>query len=229
MGYFGFLSLNLKAIFEAYQKNMTALAKANQVALDAFSTLMERQSALWHATAEECSRGVNDVMAAASLEEKARLQADTARHAYDSTVARIGDLYEVATKAQVAAADILNTRLAEALEECKVLFAAQAESAATAETVVHIAAPVAPAEPAATEFVEADGVTEEAAAPSAAETDTAETSVEAAPVATSPEAIEEPADDEDNEAPTAPRRSPKPRGPRTGSGGKAARRPPSRG
>jgi phasin family protein len=229
LGYFGFLSLSLKAVFEAYQKNMAALAKANQVALDAFSTLMERQGALWSATAEECSRGVNDVLAAASVEEKARRQADTARQAYDTTVARLGDLYEVATKAQVATADILNTRLAEALEECQALFATHAESAPTPDTVARIAAPAAPIEPAAPEPVAAEEVAAEPAMPFAAETDMAETSTEAEPVATAPEAaatIEDSGEDEDNEPPTAPRRgAPKPRAPRTSPGGKSARRP----
>jgi phasin family protein len=238
LGYFGFLSLSLKAVFEAYQKNMAALAKANQVTLDAFGTLVERHSALWNATAEECSRGVNDVLAAASLEEKARRQADTARHAYDTTVARLGDLYEVATKAQVATADILNTRLAEALEECQALFAAPAEGASTPDTIVRIAAPVAPIDPAATEPVAAEVAPAEPAMPSVAETDPFETSVEAEPITTSPittgpittgidsgATIEEPAEDEDNEPPTAPKRGPKPRSPRTGSGAKSARRP----
>jgi phasin family protein len=221
--YVSLAPLNLKTLLEAYEKNVAALSKANQAAFEGLTTLIQRQAILFSTTADECGRGMNDVLAAASLEEKARRQADTARHTYESTVARFGELYEIATKAQFAAVDILNARLTEALDEFKVLFAAPAEpapapveeaNAIVAEPVEIVAAPVEPApEPTA----EPDLVNPE-------------------PVATTAEPlaqIEEPAEDDDPDDPIAPRptRRPAPRTPRTSgpSGTKAARRPRSGG
>src|SRR5262245_21501616 len=111
--------LSIDKLLEASQKNVAALASANQAAFDGLTTLAERQTALLNETAEECSRGMNDVLAAASLEEKTRRQADTARHAYESALGRFGELYEIAMKAHIAAAEILNARLTEALDELK--------------------------------------------------------------------------------------------------------------
>src|ERR1044071_7867985 len=81
-GPFKLPSLNFEALLMAYQKNLAALARANQAAFDGLTTLAERQGIALNATPDECSRGMSDVWAAASLKEKARRQADTARHAY---------------------------------------------------------------------------------------------------------------------------------------------------
>jgi phasin family protein len=156
---------------------------------------------------------MNDMLAAASLEEKARRQADTTRHAYESTLARFGNLYEIATKAQMAAADILNARLAEAMDEFKVLFAAPAEpEAAPAEELAAVAArPVA--------------VTVEAEQESAPVADPDPVDME--PTATIAEPIAEPrAEEEESDDPIAPKPA-RPRGARTTgpSGGRSARRP----
>jgi phasin family protein len=216
--YFSWMSFGVKTLLEGYQKNVTALSEANRVAFDGLTTLLQRQGTLLNATADDCSRGMNDILAAASLEEKARRQADSARHAYESTVDRFGELYEIAMKAQFAAADILNARLAEALDELKTLFARPVESAtdtaaAAREVIVESVAMTTPAEPAAAD-----------AASSPLDTDPVATMAE--PVARTEDTVED--EEADPPVPRAPSPKGTPRGPRT-PGVRASRRPPSRG
>jgi phasin family protein len=245
--YFSWASLSLKTLLEAHHKNLAAFAHANQVAYDGLTAVVQGQANLFNTTAEECSRNFNDVLAAASLDEKARRQADTARHAYESSLTRFGELYEIAAKAQVAATDILTARLAEALEELRSVFVGPVEpapetAAAPVDAVVESLAPVAvraapleaePVEPAPAEHAPDDPALAEAAPEPAAEANTVEISMDPEPVATSaepPAASEDPTDDDEADAPVAPKRTTRPRGPRTpGSGAKSARRPPSRG
>jgi phasin family protein len=209
--------LSFDKLFEAYQKNLAALAHANQAAFDGFSTLAQRQAALLNETAEECSRGMNDVLAAASLEEKTRRQADSARHAYESTFSRFGELCEIAMKAHMAAAEILNARLTDALDELKGLFVVPAEP----EPAPTGAPGPAVAEPLAITAVTVEAVPMAEPAP-----------IDIEPLATIAEAIvqsEERVEDEDADDPIAPNPA-KPRSPRTagGSSARSARRPPSR-
>jgi phasin family protein len=219
--HFRFVPLSLDTLFEAYRKNLAALSSANQAAFDGITTMIQRQSILFNAAADDYSRGVNDVLAAASLEEKARRQADTARHAYESTFARFGELYEIATKAHLAAADILNARLTEAMDEFKALFAATAESEAAP-----VEQPAALVAPPVEITVEAEPVSAPAADPAPVDMEPAATIAE--PIVQS----EEPAEDEEPEDLIAPKPTKTtPRGSRTtgASGGRSARRPPSRG
>lgn len=204
-------SLSLQTLLDACQKNLTALSRANQVAFEGLATLMQRQATLLNATVEDCSRGMNDFLVAASPEAKASRQADTARHAYESTAVHLREFYEIATRTQTAAAEILNARLAEGLDEIRVLFAAPVErNPADAKPVAVIVEPV----PAS----EQGSVTAEVVA---------ETVVEAATPADAPAPVVEEAVEEDEaEMPSAPRRT-RPRSPRStgGSGYRADRRP----
>jgi phasin family protein len=236
--YFSWASLNVATLLEIYQRNMAALANANQVAFDGLTTLMQRQATLFNATIEDCSRGMNDVLAAASMEAKASRQADTARHSYESAAARFRELYEIAAKAHADAADILSARLTEALGELKVLFAAplaetEAPAAEQSPALIETTATVVePPEPAPAPTTEASVIE---AAP--AETAPAETVHEIASPAEPASAVdepgpgsaelaaspEEPVEDDEPETSTTARRTAKPRSPRTPGG--SGRRP----
>ncbi len=131
-------SFNVEALLETHRKNAAALSAAHQIAFDSLKALAQRQSELIKATVDDYSRVANDVLTAVSLEERAAKQADAARHAYVATVSNVRELSDMALKANVAAADILNARVTEAFDEVKALFAAPLAAAPVA-----LAAPVA--------------------------------------------------------------------------------------
>lgn len=138
-------SLNVEAMLETHRKNAAALTTANQVAFDGLKALAERQGELIKTTVDDYSKVASDVLAAASFEERATKQADAVRQIYASTVARFRELSDIALKANVATADILNARVTEAFDEFKALFAAPvaAASAAIAAPIAVVAEPVA--------------------------------------------------------------------------------------
>lgn len=140
-------ALGFEALLEAHRKNAAAFANASQVAFDGLKTLAQRQGDLFKTTVDDCSNVTNDVLGAASFEEKATKQADAARQIYLSNVARLRELSDIAVKANVTAADILNARVTQALDEFRALFAAPlAEPAAVVEDAVLVGDAVVPAE-----------------------------------------------------------------------------------
>src|SRR5262245_37558855 len=100
-------SLKIGELLEVQRKNASALTDANQVLFDGLTTLAQRHGELFKATVNDCSKVTYDVLAGASLAERATKQADAARHIYSSSVAYLGELSDIAVKTNVTAVDIL--------------------------------------------------------------------------------------------------------------------------
>ena len=165
--------VSIDKLLEVHRKNTDALASANQVAFDGLRSLLERQGDLLKTTVDEYTRVASDVLASRTIEEGATKQADAARSGYDLTLARLRELGDIATKASVAAVDILTARVTESFDELKTLFAAPVDPAAAA-----IAAPPPVIdEPVAEEPVAAAEETEDTT-----RTEQLDTSVEPEPV-----------------------------------------------
>jgi phasin family protein len=118
-----FPSLNIEALLEVHRKNAAALTKANQVVFDGLKTLAQRERDLFKSTVDDYTKVTSDVLAGASVEERATKQADGARHIYASSVARFLELSDIAVKTNVSAVDILNARVTEVFDEFRALFA----------------------------------------------------------------------------------------------------------
>jgi phasin family protein len=116
--------LNVTALLELQRKNAVALTAANQIACDGLTRLAERQGDLIRSTVDDCGKATSDVLlAATSLEEKATRQTDAARQIYASAVAGFRELSDIAVRANLAAVDVLNARIAEAFDDFKALIA----------------------------------------------------------------------------------------------------------
>jgi phasin family protein len=141
-------ALNIEALLELQRKNAAALTSANKAVFDGLKTLAQRQADLFKTTLDDCSKATSDVLGGTSFEERATKQADTARHMYVSTVGHLRELSDIAVKANVAAADILNARATEAFDELKALFATPAAPTGTARAAPTpaIGGPIAVAE-----------------------------------------------------------------------------------
>jgi phasin family protein len=159
-------SVGIEMLLETHRKNAAAWTNASDVAFDALSTLAERQCDLLKTTVDQYGKVARDVMASQSLAERATRHADAVRHICDSTVIGFRDLGDIATKANVDAADILSARLNEGFDELKVLFGvpvsrapASATLPATLTSVGLPDKPTKPTLPTAIEPVEAKEVT----------------------------------------------------------------------
>jgi phasin family protein len=123
---------DIEVLFEAYRKNAVAVTSANQIALEGLQSLAQRQGELLSSTVDHCSTVAKEVLAAPSFAERATRQADATGEVYRSAVARFIELYDIATRANVRAVDILSARLTEGLQEFGALLAAPSGSASTA-------------------------------------------------------------------------------------------------
>jgi phasin family protein len=130
--WFALPSLNIEALGEANRKNAAAVSRANQAVFDGLNTLAQRHADLFKTTLDDCSKLGSDVLASASLDDRVMKQADAARQICHSTVAHLRELSDIAVKANVAATDILNARVAEAFDEFRALFAAPVAPSAVA-------------------------------------------------------------------------------------------------
>jgi phasin family protein len=113
-------SFKMDTLFEMHRKNADAVVSANYVVLDGLNRLAQRQGELFAATVNDYTKVTRDVLAGASLEEKASSQ-DAVRHVYASSVASLRELSDIAVNTNVTVADILTNRVKEAFDEFGVL------------------------------------------------------------------------------------------------------------
>ena len=150
------LPVSIETLLETHRKNAAAWKNASDVAFDALSTFAGRQRDLLKMTVDEYGKVAQDVMASQSLTERTTRHADAVRHICDSTVIGFRDLGDIATKANVDAADILSARINEGFDELKVLFGVPLSRAPASATLP--ATPTDAMLPATTEPVEAQKV-----------------------------------------------------------------------
>jgi phasin family protein len=121
-------SRNIEALREAHQKNAAALTNANRAILDGLNTVAQHQAEFIQSRMDDYRKVTTEVLASTSIQEGAAKQADTNGHVYRSSVGHTRQLLDIAVGANVSAVDILNTRVAEAFDELKSVFAPAAGS-----------------------------------------------------------------------------------------------------
>ena len=124
-GEFKLPTVNVESVVETARKNFAAMTTANTAAVEAIKTIAQRQGDMVRAAMEEFSRHGSDVMAAATVEEKAVKQIDFAKKAYETAISNAKELGEMVGKSQSEAFDALSARVAELTEEVKAALAAK--------------------------------------------------------------------------------------------------------
>ncbi|MFO1161337.1 MAG: phasin family protein [Reyranellaceae bacterium] len=137
-------TLTVATLLEAQHKNAAALANANQAVFDGLKSFVHRQGFLFTASVDTYTRVTGDLTSAESFEERAAKQADAARDAYVSIVARFRELSDIVIEANATAMSIVSARIIEALGEWKALFAPPAAATATTTSEAAASATAAP-------------------------------------------------------------------------------------
>ena len=122
-GEFKLPTVNVESVVETARKNFAAMTTANTAAVEAIKTIAQRQGDMVRAAMEEFSRHGSDVMAAATVEEKAVKQIDFAKKSYETALANSKDLAGMVGKSQTEAFEALSARVAELTEEVKAAIA----------------------------------------------------------------------------------------------------------
>jgi phasin family protein len=118
---FKFPGVDVESVLAAQRKNVEALTAANQLALEGFQAVVRRQGEILRQTLEEAGSLVGQLTAAGSPEEKVAKQAELVKTAFEKALANAKELAELVAKSNSEAADVINKRVSESLEELKVL------------------------------------------------------------------------------------------------------------
>ena len=107
------------ALFEAQRKNIEALTTANKVAFEGAQALAQRQAEITRQAVEEMGKAFQHFANGGSPELKLAKQAELMKESYEAALANLRELAEMGAKSQAEAADVLNKRFTESLDEFK--------------------------------------------------------------------------------------------------------------
>ncbi len=114
---------NVVTVVETARKNFTALTTANTAAVETMKTIAQRQGDMVRAALEDFSKHGSEVLAAATVEEKAIKQIDFMKKSYETAFANTKELADLYSKSQADALAALSLRVSELTEEVKAAIA----------------------------------------------------------------------------------------------------------
>ncbi len=109
--------LDAQALVASQKRNFEALALANKIALEGAQAVMQRQAEIVRQGVEEASKAFSDMNAAGTPQDQIAKQADLVKGAYESALANVRELTEMANKANVEATELLSSRVSESFGE----------------------------------------------------------------------------------------------------------------
>ena len=122
-GEFKLPTVNVETFVETARKNFATMTSVNTSAVESFKTIAQRQGDMVRAAMEDFSKHGSEVLAAATVEEKAAKQIDFMKKTYESAITNSKELAELYTKGQTDAVTALSARVAELTEEVKAAIA----------------------------------------------------------------------------------------------------------
>ena len=122
-GEFKLPTVNVETFVETARKNFATMTSLNTAAVEQMKTIAQRQGDMVRAAMEDFSKHGSEVLAAATVEEKAAKQIDFLKKSYDSAITNTKELADLYTKGQTEAVTALSARVAELTEEVKAALA----------------------------------------------------------------------------------------------------------
>lgn len=122
-GEFKLPTMNVETFVETTRKNFATMTSLNTAAVEQMKTIAQRQGDMVRAAMEDFSKHGSEVLAAATVEEKAAKQIDFIKKSYDSAITNTKELADLYTKGQADAVTALSARVAELTEEVKAAIA----------------------------------------------------------------------------------------------------------
>lgn len=122
-GEFKLPTVNVETFVETARKNFATITSLNTAAVEQMKTIAQRQGDMVRAAMEDFSKHGSEVLAAATVEEKAAKQIDFMKKTYESAITNSKELADLYTKGQSDAVTALSARVAELTEEVKAAIA----------------------------------------------------------------------------------------------------------
>lgn len=120
--YFGDFKLpgvDVEALVSSQRKNIEALTQANKTAFDGVQALFKRQAEIIRQAVEEGTLIAKELAEPGAPQDKVVRQTEIAKLAFERGLANARELTEIITKSNNEAADLLNKRFTQLLDEVK--------------------------------------------------------------------------------------------------------------
>ena len=111
--------VNIDVMVAAQKKNIEALSEANQVVIAGARAVLKRQAEILQVSMEQARAIASDIMVPGSPEAKIAKQAELVQTAFQAALANMKELAEMVTKSNTDAANVINKRVRESIEEVK--------------------------------------------------------------------------------------------------------------
>ena len=122
-GEFKMPTMNIESMVETGRKNFAVLTAVNTSAVESMKAIAQRQGDMVRAAMEDFSKHGSEVLAAATVEEKAIKQIDFAKKSYETAIANSKEIADLFGKSQADAFQAMSARVAELTEEVKAAIA----------------------------------------------------------------------------------------------------------
>jgi phasin family protein len=111
--------VDMEQIIASQRKNLEALTRANQLALEGVQQVMQRQAEAMRAFANEFADMAKGVASEPGPAEKAARQTDLVKASFEKTLSHMRELSETIAASNAQAAEVLSKRVSEGLGELK--------------------------------------------------------------------------------------------------------------
>ncbi|WP_339855514.1 phasin family protein [uncultured Nisaea sp.] len=113
--------IDADALMNAQQKNIEAIASANQLAVEGMQAIGKRQAELFQQAVEESQKTLGELMTQGAPEDRIAKQAETVKTTIERTVTNLREISEMLAKSNQEAFEVINKRITESLEEVQSL------------------------------------------------------------------------------------------------------------
>lgn len=110
---------DVDAAIAMQRRNVEAMTAAIQMTFDGMQAVTRRQAEASRQMLDDMSAMMNEMASNAAPEEKLSRQADLAKASFEKTVANLREVADMAAKSNADAANVLNKRVSESLDEIK--------------------------------------------------------------------------------------------------------------
>jgi phasin family protein len=111
--------VNWQELMASQQKNLQALAKANQVLVEGAQAVMRREVEILQKSMAELAEASQQMMQQGDPQAQASKRLELAKASFEAAVANMRELAEVAGKSNREALEVINQRALESFEEIK--------------------------------------------------------------------------------------------------------------
>jgi len=112
-------AVDLEMMITAQRKNVEAFTAANRLAIEGIQAVMRRQLEIFRQTVEESTRTLRDLTTTSEPNDRMTKQVEMLRAAYDQALGNMNELTDMLHKSNAEAADLIRTRVSDALGEVK--------------------------------------------------------------------------------------------------------------